>query len=352
MRLRFLTSTPLGIRQGSGTYAGIRTLADALAALGVGVEIEAPSFRLPVYTAQRLLFNEMLRWRRSGSFDATVGFDLDGYRVTGRGPHMASIKGVIADELRFQKGATWLTMALQARCERLHAQRADRVITTSHYAAGRIREFYGVDAAVVPELIDLAAWRALLAAHSAVPDPARFTVLCVCRLYRRKRVDVLLRAAARLGDALPGLQIRVVGDGPEREEFHRAGREARLGARVAWLGDIPRSRLAEEYNRCDVFCLPSVQEGFGIVFLEAMAAARPVVAAKAAAAPEVVGQAASLVEPDSPDALAEALLALERDPGRRACLAAAGAARVEQFNAPRVARLFLEEIRGLTGKAA
>jgi glycosyltransferase involved in cell wall biosynthesis len=343
MRLRFLTSTPLNIREGSGTYAGIRTLADALKKLGVAVEIASPSLHVPVYTAERLLFNRMLK--PPAGFDATVGFDMDGYRLAGRGgaPHIASIKGVIADELSFQKGATRVTMAIQARCERLHARRADRVITTSNYAAGRIRNLYGVSAAVVPELIDLEAWSAWLAANPAPPDPARFTVLCVCRLYRRKRVDVLLRAAARLRGRLPGLQVRIVGDGPEREEFRSVWREERLGDSVRWLGDVPRAALAAEYNRCDVFCLPSVQEGFGIVFLEAMAAGKPIVAARAAAAPEVVPHAA-FAEPDDAGSLAEVLVGLWRDPARRASLAAASRRRVPEFDAPRVARAFLVEL--------
>ena len=93
MRLRFLTSTPLNIREGSGTYAGIRALADALERLGVAVKIEAPSLHLPVYTAERLLFNRMLK--PAAGFDATVGFDMDGYRLAGRGgaPHIASHQG-------------------------------------------------------------------------------------------------------------------------------------------------------------------------------------------------------------------------------------------------------------------
>jgi glycosyltransferase involved in cell wall biosynthesis len=61
-----------------------------------------------------------------------------------------------------------------------------------------------------------------------------------------------------------------------------------LTSTVRWLGNLPIARLAEEYNRAHVFCLPSAQEGFGIAFMEAMAAGKPIVAARAAAVPEVV----------------------------------------------------------------
>ena len=343
-RLRFITATPLDVRRGSGTFVGIRTLAGALEALGTEVVFAVPRLRLPVFTAERLLFNEELRFRPADGFDAHVGFDMDGYRL-GRaaGLRVAALKGVIADELRFQKGATRASMAVQARCEAVHVRRADLVIATSTYSAGRVRELYGVEAAVAPELIDLEAWRGLLAANPASPDPSKFTVLCVCRLYRRKRIDVLLRAAARLAGRIPGLEVRIVGDGPERGEFEWVWREERLGATVRWLGDVPMAGLAAEYNRSDAFCLPSVQEGFGIVFLEAMAAGKPIVAARAAAVPEVVPQGL-LAEPDDSASLAECLHRLWREPGLRAGLAAAGARRVAQFDAPRVARTFLETL--------
>ena len=110
-----------------------------------------------------------------------------------------------------------------------------------------------------------------------------------------------------------------------------------------WLGDVSPDELAREYQACDVFCLPSVQEGFGIVFLEAMAAGKPIVAARAGAAPEVVEQGL-LVEPEDPAALVEAITALRDDPGLYESLRAKGLSVVERFDAPRVTRGFLEAI--------
>src|SRR5206468_1721327 len=99
--------------------------------------------------------------------DVVVGFDMDGYLYAERrtrAPFVAAIKGVIADELTNEQGATRWLMGIQARRERRSVVAADLVITSSRYSAGKIGEHYGIDperVAVVPELIDLAAWKRL-----------------------------------------------------------------------------------------------------------------------------------------------------------------------------------------------
>ncbi len=340
MKIRFLTSTPLDIARGSGTYVGTQVLARALGQLGHTVHFASQGRTLPVYTMERLLFNRGLR--PDPSFGLTVGFDMDGYRIASEPGHVAALKGVIADEVRFERGLTRFTMSVQARCERLHVRRAARVIATSRYSAERAREFYGLRETplVVPELIDLGEWRSLLERHPA--HSSRFVVLYVGRLYHRKRVEVLLRAAGALRKRIPELEVRIVGDGPCARQLHELSGGA--GA-VTWLGDVTRAQLAAEYNRASAFCLPSVQEGFGIVLLEAMAAAKPIVASRAAAIPEVAPHAA-LVEPDNSEALAAAIEQLYQSPQARQANAAAGAQLVERFDAPRVARLFLEAATG------
>ena len=64
MRIRFISSTPMNVFQGSGTYVGIETLARSLRALGVEVDVVAPGLQFPIFTVQRLLFNQSLRFRR------------------------------------------------------------------------------------------------------------------------------------------------------------------------------------------------------------------------------------------------------------------------------------------------
>ncbi len=348
MKFRFLTSTPQDITRGSGTYVGISVLAAALRDLGHTVDIECPTRHFPVFTAERLWFNRGLR--TSSAHDCTVGFDMDGYRIAAGAAHVASLKGVIADEVRFERGITRLTMSVQARCERLHVRRAARVLVTSRYSGECVQRFYRLEQfpTVVPELIDLARWRHHLADNAA--HSARFTVLYVGRFYRRKRVGLLLEAAAKLREAIPTLEIRIVGNGPCDAAWRTQAVHLKLENTVTWLGDISRAALAAEYNRAQIFCLPSVQEGFGIVLLEAMAAGKPIVAPRAAAIPEVAPHAA-LVEPESAGPLAAGILALYGSPQAQAAQSAKGLAWVEQFDAPRVARLFVDAVRGATGRS-
>jgi glycosyltransferase involved in cell wall biosynthesis len=344
--LQFITAIPWDFRRGSGCYVGTRTLVEALRQLGIDVALVTPRIITPMYTATRVLFNETLRWQRFWG-DATVGIDADGYAIAGRParlPHIACIKGVLGDAVRFERRATRASMAFQARLEANHARRADRVITISHYCAGRLEELYGVNnAVVVPELIDLGGWRQLFHENPAVPDPRKFTVLSVCRFYPRKRLDVLLQAVALLRDRVPQLELRIVGHGPEYQRLRRLSLELSIEGAVRWLGDVSLNDLAAEYNRSDLFCLPSAQEGFGIVFLEAMAAGKPIVAARAAAVPEVV-RSGILVQPEDPEALADAILLLYRDADLRRSLGVAGSREVEQFEMHHVAARFVREV--------
>ncbi|NUN48048.1 MAG: glycosyltransferase family 4 protein [Candidatus Brocadiae bacterium] len=347
MRFAFLTSTPTNLRDGSGTWSGIRTLADALVALGHSVELVAPRIVPGDYTAQRLAFNAALAARDWRAFDVSVGFDMDGYLLprTAGPRHVASIKGVIADEMRFESGDTRAGMERQAACEAEHLRRADRVITTSRYSADRLRALYGHagPVGVVPELLDVGRWPARLDAAPPAPRERRNRILCVCRLYPRKRVARLLEAAALLRDAGPALEVRIVGDGPEDDALTALHAQLRLEGTVTRLGFLPPDALAAEYRACDVFCLPSIQEGFGIVLLEAMAAGRPIVACRAAAVPEAAPHAL-LVEPDSAPALAAGLAELLADRPRADRMAREGRDAVRAFDAPVVARRFLEAI--------
>jgi len=245
-------------------------------------------------------------------------------------------------------GLLELQCAVQARWERRNLERADRVIVTSQYSARVVQALYGIPVerlAVVPEPIDLRVWREFFEAAKARPA-TRPTVLTVARMYPRKHLDDLIIAAARLRTRIAALQVRIVGDGPESLRLRALVARHGLGDTVVFLGQVARSTLAVEYGRAHCFCLPSVQEGFGIVFAEAMAAGLPIVACRAAAVPEVVadGRVGLLVAPRSPDEVATALETLLSDARLRREMGEEGRRRVETFDLVPVARSFLEAL--------
>jgi glycosyltransferase involved in cell wall biosynthesis len=280
--------------------------------------------------------------------------DLDGFlwareRRGGARRFVVALKGIIADELRNETGLVRLLLGVQARWERRNSERADLVMVPSRYSAGIAEALYGVPRgriAVVPEPIDLAEWRRRFAAASTPEPTRRPTILTVCRQYPRKRVEDLLEATAILRARIRDVQVRIVGDGPEGPRLRALHAQLALGDHALFLGDVSRDALALEYSRAHCFCLPTVQEGFGLVFAEAMAAGLPVVACRAAAVPEVVrdGETGMLVAPRAPAALAAALERVLGDESLRKEMAMAGRARVEELDLVPVARRFLEAL--------
>ncbi|HEU0080377.1 MAG TPA: glycosyltransferase, partial [Longimicrobiaceae bacterium] len=135
---------------------------------------------------------------------------------------------------------------------------------------------------------------------------------------------VLLDALARMDAGRP-LLLRVVGDGPEREALRARARVLGLGERVVFEGFVSSAELAERFAGCDAFVLPAVvdakgdTEGLGVVLLEAMVNAKPVIASAAGGIVDIVrdGRSGWLVPPGDAEALAGAVRACMDDPERR-----------------------------------
>src|SRR5262249_21868748 len=115
-RLLFVTGTPADVQGGSGTFVGISVLRRALEALGHEVELLAPEPGRGASMPGRLLFNLRARSAaREQRPDAIVGFDLDGLFLRRGGvPSIASLKGVLADEARFERGAPRVRLTIES----------------------------------------------------------------------------------------------------------------------------------------------------------------------------------------------------------------------------------------------
>jgi glycosyltransferase involved in cell wall biosynthesis len=151
----------------------------------------------------------------------------------------------------------------------------------------------------------------LLARYRLRPDqPVILTISRLASAERYKGYDQILRSLAKVRERFPDVRYILGGRGPDRGRIESLVRELRLTANVTLAGYVPDHELRSHYNLCDVFAMPSKGEGFGIVFLEAMACGKPVVAGNKDGSVDAVlhGQIGALVDPDSVNDIGLALV--------------------------------------------
>ena len=224
-------------------------------------------------------------------------------------------------------------------------RRARRVISAGDYAAAEAARAAErpLDVVTVPPGVDVnrfvpldAGQRRVVRSRFGLPTDGPL-VVSVSRLVPRKGFDTLIRAAARLRTAHPGLTVAIAGSGRDEARLRRLATES--GASVAFLGRVPDEDLSSLYGTADVFAMLCrsrwgglEQEGFGIVFLEAAACAVPQVAGASGGAAEAVvdGETGLVIDPpEDVQAVADAIDSLLADPERSRALGQAARRRVK-----------------------
>ena len=165
------------------------------------------------------------------------------------------------------------------------------------------------------------------------------SLVTVAHLVERKRHADVLRALWLLRDSHPGLEWTVVGDGPQRAPLERLAVQLGVRDRVRLAGQLAPAEAAATAQRAGVFVLPSVDEAFGVAYVEAMAGGVPAIGARGEPGPEEIAAAGGgirLVSPGDPEALAAELRALLDEPAWRRELGREARATVERsFTWPR-----------------
>jgi len=135
------------------------------------------------------------------------------------------------------------------------------------------------------------------------------SILSVSNLIRSKGIDLNLKAIAALADKHPRLRYTVIGDGPEMSLLVKLACDLNIQNRVAFLGRLSHEQVMDYMAATDVFCLPSWCEGFGVVYIEAMAHKKPVIACKGEGIEDAIidGETGFLVEPKSVQKLVNVL---------------------------------------------
>ena len=234
-----------------------------------------------------------------------------------------------------------LTGLYQRTYGRQAMRRAAKLIVTTETYAATSRAIWRFQPEVIPNPVDFRRFRPdvdgsfLRGRLGLRPDDP--VVLLVGRVVAHKGIEHLVEAAKHVPDAM----FVIVGDGPLLPDVRRLAAEFGVEDRVLFQGKVPYRDLPAYYAACDVFVLPSVSRlaAFGIVALEAMATAKPVVVTDIPGVREVVtdGVEGLLAEPVNPEDLAAKINLLLADADLRRAMGAHGRHKVEsQFGIEKI----------------
>lgn len=198
---------------------------------------------------------------------------------------------------------------------------ADLILAVSQYTRDRLCQAQGLGAdrvGILPNTVDTERFQIqpkpqrLLDRYGLTADQP--VVLTVNRLAAGEpfhSYDQILAALPAIRQAIPQVHYVIVGDGDDRPRLERELAQSGLADSVTVAGFIPDAELPDYYALCDVFAMPSKLEGFGIVYLEALACGKPVLAGQDGARDALLGGAlGTLVDPDDRGAIATHLIAL------------------------------------------
>ncbi len=222
--------------------------------------------------------------------------------------------------------------------ERIALRGAHRIFCVSEYTRGELMRYCklrGDRVVVLPNALD-----PFFKIGNGIPlaecPPVLLTVTRLDFSDRYKGVEHLIEAMPAVRAAVPGVQLRIVGRGDDLPRLQGIARQqAVLKSGVDFFGYLDDKRLVEELRSCRLFVLPSKKEGFGLVFLEAMAHGRPCLGARAGGIPEVITEETGILVPfgDVPALAAACVAGLQRPWSEQAILERAALFSYSNFKA-------------------
>lgn len=195
--------------------------------------------------------------------------------------------------------------------------KAHGIITVSNKLRNIVKnEAFADKIQVINNGIDINDCKATEDLKAAKPKDS-ILLLSVANLNKSKGIDLNIKAVAKLMEKYPNLIYYIIGDGPERQSLEKLVYDNNLKEKVVFLGKLDYKQVMNYMAICDIFSLPSWREGFGVVYIEAMAHGKPVIGVKGEGIEDAIinGENGLLVEPKSVDSLVEAmnLLITNRD---------------------------------------
>ncbi len=232
-----------------------------------------------------------------------------------------SLEALLARVLKIFFGYPYIMiLAGDTYLEILEGKRADGTVHITNFMNQQSIKM-GYSAKIIPKGFDLDIFHPnydvsdLAVIHKNKPEDK--ILLTVCRLDPRKNLITMVEAMDIIVNQrkIQGIKWLIIGDGIERQFLENSVTRYGLTSNISFLGSMSNKtpELAKYYVLADLFVLPTLYEGFGWVFYEAMACGTPVITTTAGSNPEVVGETGVLVEPKSPEKLADAILSTLKD---------------------------------------
>lgn len=237
--------------------------------------------------------------------------------------------------------------------ERYAARIADRVTTVSAHMERELQWLYDVPKEkidVIPNGIDPSRYKSDVDSQEVKRrlgmNPSSPMVLFAGRLEYQKGPDILLRSIPEVLDLREDVQFVFLGQGGLRRDLEAEARKLGIASSTSFLGFVPFWEYLEKLNSCDMVCIPSRNEPFGLVLLEAWSASKPVVASRVGGLQENIDSGVNglLVGPE-PSALARSISYLVDNPGIGERMGASGREKAFEFGWDKAVSLLQDTYR-------
>lgn len=225
-----------------------------------------------------------------------------------------------------------LSLIPMSLIEYFYLRKSALVFVNSHYTAKNVFKTYRIDKTKIK-----VAYGAVDTSFFTEKSPSKVrdkhniksspVILFVGRLaVKRKGFKYLLRAMPFIKQKIGDVKLVVVGGGPLRKKYEKQTKAMELDDAVIFVGSVKKEDLPYYYSSADLFVLPSIQEGLGLVILEAMACKTPVIASCVGGVPEIIrnGYSGILVPPRNAKKLADEIIKLLKDKEKAKLLAMNG----------------------------
>ncbi|KAF3889669.1 MULTISPECIES: glycosyltransferase [Nostocales] len=269
------------------------------------------SLRTPAFAAQLLGFG---LWQRPNLiFSTHLNFSVAAYQLkqVTNIPYCTIAHGIEAWDIKSSSIKTAL-------------HHADLILAVSNYTRDRLLKEQNLDphkVALLPNTFDASRFKPaskpayLLAQYKLTPQqPVILTVARLAKGEQYKGYDKVLQALPLIRKVIPDIHYIIIGKGDDRSRIEQIIAQLELQGCVTLAGFVPDEHLCDYYNLCDVYAMPSKGEGFGIVYLEALACGKPVLAGNQDGAIDALchGELGALVNPEDIGEITQALLKILR----------------------------------------